>query len=326
MPAKSTTLVCLIGEQPIPNLLPIFHFSPSHVVLVMTRLPRLVPIVNALKQVLQEKNIITTLLTLSNEYSISDCYTELEEQLRQKDIVPTHINITGGTKPMSLAAFLLAEKNSLPVYYLESNREQKNQLYESAFDNHILKQVSVQNIHQQISLVDFIRSFGYETTERQPRDALEIAVSTAIRACGLFEMRTGIQIDAQGNSDIDIMLRYEDRYAMIEVKQVARELCKNCGKKVKPKPKQALEQVVTISEQRIFGTYTNRILILHCAEDEVRNIDGITDMCKILNTKWILLHDDYKQHGRLSTQDCERLYTSLFKVLGIQGSPAERGE
>lgn len=321
---KNPILLCLVGEQPIPNLLPILHICPRQVVLVATQHSGSVRVANALNMLLCEKGIESVIFQLTREYSIEGSYLELDLMLNQAGIRPTHINLTGGTKAMSLAAFQLAKNRNIPCYYLESNQKARNQLYVSQFENEAAKQVSIETINEMISLDDFIKAFGYQASAKEPRDKLEIAVCTAIRDYRLFEVKAGVEFDTKKNSDIDIMLRHEDRYAVIEVKRVVREWCENCKAKIKPKPKQALEQIVTISEQRIFGTYTNRILVLHCSKDEISTIDGITDMCRILNTRWILLHDDL-QDGKLSHEDRERLRGELYSIFGISQSITGRG-
>ncbi len=84
---------------------------------------------------------------------------------------------------------------------------------------------------------------------------------------------------------------------------------------MKPKPKQALEQIVTISEQqRLFGTYTIRLAVFHCKENQQDRLDGIREMANLLNAKFILLHDPYDS-GVLSQKDHERLRHGIVQCL-----------
>ena len=49
---KTPILLCLVGEQPIPNLLPILHIRPRQVVLVATQHSGSVRVANALNMLL----------------------------------------------------------------------------------------------------------------------------------------------------------------------------------------------------------------------------------------------------------------------------------
>jgi len=318
-PASVETLMCLIGEQPIPNLLPILHLRPKQVVLVVTAHPGSIKVANALMALMQESDILAFRISLTKEYSIEETFAELIQLLAEQSLSPTCINLTGGTKAMALAAFQLAQMRNLPIYYLESNQRSPNQLYQNTISERIATRQRIETIKQEITLEQFIRAFGYKLSYKEPSDLLEQVVCKAIEEFGLFEMKTGIQIDAKKNTDIDIMLRHGNSFAMIEVKKLVwDEVCDSCRKEMKPKPKQALEQIVTISEQRLFGTYTIRLAVFHCKENQQDRLDGIREMANLLNAKFILLHDPYDS-GVLSQKDHERLRHGLSNAFGLSG-------
>lgn len=310
------TLLCLVGEQPIANLLPILHLNPKEVLLIYTKKKRITEIAEALQLLIEEQAIAVRKYQLSSEFSIMDTYAELVNCVKQAGIKLSGINLTGGTKPMSIAALQLAQQQNTPIFYMESSGNQASQLYRSEFVNSQLSYEHIAQIPEEITLNQFIRAFGYQSTQKHPNDLLEIAVHAALVAMGKFEIETGVRVDAKGKTDIDFVLRYQNQVAMVEVKRVEWDSCAECKKKVKPKPKQALEQIVTISEQRIFGTYTSRFAILHCEYSKKSNVIDYEDFAAILNTTIIWLHDPHAD-GVLSAADQQRLQAGLFSALKI---------
>jgi hypothetical protein len=117
---KIGNLVCLVGEQPIPNLLPIREFQPDKVILVFSE--RTKKVSDNLKNLFGKRQ--TEFLKVSNPYDIIGCENELQEFLKSKfsDAKESEFafNLTGGTKPMSLAAYNLARRMNAPVIYLQS--------------------------------------------------------------------------------------------------------------------------------------------------------------------------------------------------------------
>ena len=114
-------LLQIIGGQPWPHFLPILSLKPEKITFLTSADPNntFLQSVEALHQAACELNRsfkFEVVNTVSKEPTIQECSETLSS------ITPDIINITGGTKPMSLAAYLLAQKNQIPSFYLDTRR------------------------------------------------------------------------------------------------------------------------------------------------------------------------------------------------------------
>src|SRR5690242_20449636 len=114
-------LLSLVGEQPIPNLLPHLYLHPEQTFLVYTDFSKTVAL--RLQKILP--NALPIRLKAS-PYRLDQILAELETLCAGIEDLAFHV--TGGTKPMALAAFSLAAQSARPVHYLKSEGG-KNLLY-----------------------------------------------------------------------------------------------------------------------------------------------------------------------------------------------------
>jgi len=113
-----TTMIALVGEQTLPNYLPILHYQPSDVVLVYTT--RTQPHYERLKVVLQRDVNVRGLAV--HPYDISSITSLLNEELAKLALSASRtlvFNLTGGTKTMLLAAYQIAQQRETPILYLQ---------------------------------------------------------------------------------------------------------------------------------------------------------------------------------------------------------------
>lgn len=108
-------MLTLIGEQPIPNLLPIRHDKPADVLLVYTLLTQRVS--DRLKRIIETET--TVHLCQVHPYDIPAIQQAIEQKVQVLGwpVSETIFNLTGGTKMMALAAFALAARNDSPFIY-----------------------------------------------------------------------------------------------------------------------------------------------------------------------------------------------------------------
>ncbi len=114
-----STMIALVGEQPLPNFLPVRHYHPSNVVLVYTA--RTQQKYEYLKATLQKEVKVRGLQT--DPYDIPAIAKALDEELDKLASTitqPLVFNLTGGTKTMSLAAYQIAQQRNSPIMYLQS--------------------------------------------------------------------------------------------------------------------------------------------------------------------------------------------------------------
>lgn len=155
-------MVCLISGQHIPNLLVIRSEKPSPDKLVlivssyMAKEDRHNQLLNALKvggldYTPKSKHEIEF---LKNEYSITMVKELLEEVYKDHRGDELIVNLTGGTKPMSIGAYEFSLKNHLKTLYVpEGNQRQ-------AID--LLDEKSFINLEHKITTAEFLAGYGFD--------------------------------------------------------------------------------------------------------------------------------------------------------------------
>jgi len=96
-------LVCLIGEQPIPNLLPILHLKPQQVLLVHTGNELSSKAARRLQKLCAQKQIAAELLNVGDAYRLESLYDQLREKISGEPQTEWCFNLTGGTKLMPIS-------------------------------------------------------------------------------------------------------------------------------------------------------------------------------------------------------------------------------
>ena len=242
----SGVMVCLVGHQPVPNLLPIYHLKPKHVVLAVTEAPDIQRVANNLQNMLNKR--CNVLLCTIPAYDVSEAQERLTDFLAANKLSPENLwcNITGGTKPMALAATLLAQKFNASIYYLESERN-RSLLYHYRFEDGVMrKQDDPVEITLTLPIADFLNALGLENTRHPGNpEQFEARVAQALRG-QVDEILCNTHISE--NVEIDIIMRMGNQLGIAEV-----------GKQVKSH-KDKIDQLNSAGSR--FGTYTKRFLIV----------------------------------------------------------------
>src|SRR5579883_2604366 len=128
-----TLMVALVGEQPLPNLIPVRHYHPESLLLIYTN--KTEPTYRRLKAVLEKETQVDGLET--EAYNIITIVENLKDKLDGTGLSAQDIefNLTGGTKAMSLAAYQVAQQRGSPVLYMESEGR-NNRMYRYNWENH----------------------------------------------------------------------------------------------------------------------------------------------------------------------------------------------
>ncbi len=154
--------VCLVSEQPNPNLTPLIDKSMevSYVILCHTEKTRLQA--SWLQSTLRDFQISSELVLLDSVNDIDKLREQFlalfELNLRQEGRI-LYSNVTGGTKPMSLALFetaYLTESDGSKAYYIDLNNH-LSWLIPSGQDSQILQ--------NRIKLKHFLKVRGFELEE-----------------------------------------------------------------------------------------------------------------------------------------------------------------
>lgn len=308
---KIDILVCLIGEQPVPNLLPIRQYRPKKVVLVHST--KTAGISKNLERILTGVDV--TQAKITNAFDIVKSVKEMLGHLSVIKIpseTKLAFNITGGTKAMSQAAYIIAQKVRAPILYLQSEGRQ-SKYYFYRFDNSLqglssvtldgLSSPTTELLSKYLSIDDYLRVHGLSKPKyKKPSNPFEEQV-TSILENEFSEIRRNIRVTK--SLEIDMILRSRNNYAVAELKT---------GKDARTKA--PIDQLVGATSREFLGTYTNRILIL----DQKPSV-GNAELAKAYHISTIIL-DGYDskskqwQNGRISDSEKRKLIQSVERIIG----------
>lgn len=111
--------LCLISAQATPNLTPLMDPAtrPDEAVLVVS--PDMAERATWLEEVLQPRGIKVSRWPIDNPWDIESLNEQLSKRLLDRpDSDRFILNATGGTKPMSIAAFGIFRELDLPIFYV----------------------------------------------------------------------------------------------------------------------------------------------------------------------------------------------------------------
>lgn len=238
---EKTTLILLVGEQPAPNLLPTRHLKPDMALLVYT--DRTEAIANRLGNLLSGCQHLKV-----DPYDLSRIQDVLQDFLEQKfSGYRLLFNLTGGTKPMSLAAFLVAYKHQAPFMYFQTEGSH-SLLYHYQFTGpgivHLDRQ---EEISETIKLDDYLRLQIGNYTKGPPRNAFEQQVYETLQDISGLEVLSSVRPQGLEALEVDLVIRLGNQVGVIEVKTRG--------------AKSGIDQIQAVAEQRYLGTYVAKFLV-----------------------------------------------------------------
>lgn len=173
--------ICLVSAQPLINILPALapSLQPDLVYLLTSK--QQVSNADHQSQVLKELGIATEAKHFDDAYDLEAIQALVEDILQQHPDDQLMLNATGGTKPMSIAAyesfyFADAADNERPVFYFQ--------------DDHVIwlhpQNREPLHLEQTLTLRQFLRAHGLQVTDENskkvPQRLAELAASWARRA------------------------------------------------------------------------------------------------------------------------------------------------
>jgi len=290
-------LINLIGEQPIPNLLPILFLKPDKTLFLYTTttekraksLNEIIP--NSFIKEIDPYDFNYNLELLSNEFNEEDTFI---------------CNVTGGTKIMSQSLFQLALAYKSEIVYLQSEGNQ------SVLFKYVVNQennLSMEKVvlPELINAADYIKAhIPFFDTIPTPNDSggkYEKAVTDVLKESG-FEVINGVKPRGEGNQlEIDAVIRLKgtNNTAIAEIK---------IGDAEMRNPKKGIDQLGLAGQREYLGTYTKRFLIT-----ERRLTKQIKELAKAHN---IIVIDEIEQEHRsnnLKTSAKQKLIERLSEKL-----------
>ncbi|MFV0476267.1 MAG: Card1-like endonuclease domain-containing protein [Parahaliea sp.] len=150
--------ICLVSAQAAANLLPALdsRLKPEKAVLVVSS--KMLKQADNLQKVMQEAGIKVEQRRLDNEHDYGRTEAKLLQIAEAHDGAEVALNITGGTKLMSLAAQKVAAAAGWRMFYVDVDTDQVNWLDESAKNGHTLS--------EQLRLPHYLQGYGFNLPEK----------------------------------------------------------------------------------------------------------------------------------------------------------------
>lgn len=237
-------MISLIGEQPIPNLLPIRYEKPDRVILVYTDYTK-----NGFERLKNHLgDDLVEPLKVDSPYDIFAIQEDLKMLINSKGFSSfnTIFNLTGGTKPMAFASYLLAEELSSPFLYLQSEGS-KSLIYHYEFSKGKAQLIKRDVIPDVLTIDDYLKAHLGSYGRASVKEPFEELVSTAL-CDSVSEIANSV---TKGTLEIDLVIRCGNQVGIAEIKS---------GKKALKK--EGIDQLNTAGEQRYLGTYTRKFFIV----------------------------------------------------------------
>lgn len=144
-------IICLVSRQAMPNVIPVFMFKPSTVFLLMTDEEKKVGF--HLKSLFESKNINVITKEGLDAYNENSVYNTLKDIYNSTESDKLVINITGGTKLMSLGAYKFASEFNIPAIYCDTEHSKIINL---------LPQRTTKEIKSELTIKDYLAAYGYK--------------------------------------------------------------------------------------------------------------------------------------------------------------------
>ena len=257
-------MILLAGEQAAPNLLPVRHYAPEAVIILHTSLANSLRAAQNLKLRLGGR---PTRLEPVDAYDPGEATATISNLLQEYP--QAIVNVTGGTKPMSMAALAAARTNGgQPIYVRSQGATTAIDVY--AFDQTGSPVVADSFVLTDvISLQDYLTIYfgtAFTCTDfgHGEGEAFERALYPIIESA-VDEVAVGWKHNS-GAVDVDFVLRCNNQIGIIEAKT---------GKKAGTTD--GIKQLAVAGGQRFFGTYTQRFMVIDRELGERTNVRSLAD-------------------------------------------------
>lgn len=299
------TIISLIGEQNLPNLLPILHLKPERVVLVWTDFTKETAV--RLTRLIQDKTEVIPLVV--DAYDIDKSRQRILDIARSFPATDIMVNFTGGTKMMSLAAYQAAIELNAPIFYVQSQGK-KTLLYTYKPEDSRYSQPQAEEIPSLINIADYLKAHldeyqvaGVINSGERGRQ-FEEAVHQAL-APSVDEICVGVKM--LNTVDIDFVVRCGNLVGIVETKTGLN------------KPKAGIDQLNTAGGRAYLGIYTQKFLVC----DQLWE-DNLQDLRQIATERRIEIIElaSFGQTDNLSEEDIRRLQSKITLALGCSGPTA----
>ena len=286
------TMIALVGEQPLPNVIPVKYYSPSRLVLAHTKNERSTLIAKRIKEFFGDQPKVD-LLELENGYNIDQIYSRLYQFIRQNELGELLFNLTGGTKPMSFAALELAQELKCQAFYYQSeNNLSQLHLYDLSAGS--LKYQEPISIDVNLEVEDVLKLFVGKCCKKNFENAFEEQVFNILKNLGK-EYSVLHNVYVGPNVEVDWILCYKNKLAVGDVKSQVK--------------KSGIDQVNGVTDQRTLGTYTKKFIISAREPDDNNRL-----LAEAYRIKVIVV-PSANNNGTLSDEDRQKIVEEIQKEM-----------
>ncbi|GAB4533092.1 MAG: DUF1887 family CARF protein [Anaerolineales bacterium] len=284
-----TTLLSLIGEQPIPVLLADRALRPQRHLLAHSAETR--PVAERLAALLPHAE----LLPLADPYDLAAIQAAFEQVHRPG----MTFNLTSGTKPMAWAGYEVARGHQARIVYLQSEKKQ-SRLHQIDFREGRTQQKD-EILPGLLTLEDYLAAHGLRIESRLSfSNAQEVALHKAIEPL-VDECLPNLKFPA---FEVDFLIRRGNQVAAIEAKD--RQKSRRFG----------IDQLTTIAGREYLGAYTGRIWVVKNPPGD--NLRELAQAYRI-EVVPVTIEDHNTGRWRLTGPSCRALAAALDRVLGPAG-------
>jgi hypothetical protein len=296
-----TILINLVGEQPLPNLMPVALEDPRVVVLIHS---------DFTEQVAGKLGNLMGAEVISHcvdAYDIAETETYLRGLVADRCWPAGELlfNLTGGTKPMSLGAFRVAIEMGSRALYVKTEGRGAIYFYDFQGGSDPIKVTPLDTLPPVLTLSSFLHAFrgnqyqvkgDYAKTE--PGRSFEQAVHKALVG-SIDEVMVGLKLDDV--VDIDLVLRTGNEVALVECKIGQNGL------------KDAIDQLNTAGGRDYLGTYTRKVIVSNVSWKTKTNLSALAQARRI---NIIEIVDYQAQDPALSEAGVDHLRKGVERLLG----------
>jgi len=287
------TMIALVGEQPLPNVIPVKYYSPSRLVLAHTKNERSTLIAKRIERFFGNQ-LKVDLLDLEDGYNIDRIYSRLYQFIHQNELKNELLfNLTGGTKPMSFAALELAQELKCQAFYYQSeNNLSQLHLYDLSAGS--LKYQEPISIDVNLEVEDVLKLFVGKCCKKNFENAFEEQVFNILKNLGK-EYSVLHNVYVGPNVEVDWILCYKNKLAVGDVKSQVK--------------KSGIDQVNGVTDQRTLGTYTKKFIISAREPDDNNRL-----LAEAYRIKVIVV-PSANNNGTLSDEDRQKIVEEIQKEM-----------
>lgn len=246
---EKRVMVALVGEQPIPNVLPVSHFRPHRVALVCTQHTEW--LADRIGEYLGE--VATKPFCVTDPYLVDVIVADLQRYIQGQRWSDAELlfNLTGGTKAMAFAALEVARAfgQGAWAFYWQTGASD-HVLHRFRFSDGRLRTEPPIHVAPSLTIEDFLRLHVGRYRLEEFRNDFERNVAAVLEGLGPdYEFWPNVRLSGIGHGvEVDGILRLGSTFGVFEVK-------------LRAKKSDGLDQLRSVTEQRTLGTYTKRFLV-----------------------------------------------------------------